>query len=253
MSTYRSKMDAGVFVRPDWNDSGVNRRFSWLMDYAFWTGNDVVFHAMYRGLETHDLTRGDAIRLTVERVLKDVDPVFFFHFSHGAPNLLTGQNMSSLICSPGIPPNLICSPGCPGISPASPCTAPNHEILQDRVVYSLSCSSAKQLGRAVVQAHGISYIGYENSLYLFLLEGGDSDQMFKEIWAGGAKVLIDGGTTKEAYNWLRRRYEYWISYWEMKPPTNPQKVVALFCLNSDLDGLRLLGKKDATIRSKSCS
>lgn len=226
-----SRLDVGVFARPDWPDGFVDRRFRYLMDYLFWTGNEVVFYARTNNLNVHDLKKDDAIRQKVEDELEGADPVFFFHASHGGDNVLTGQYMSNLICCPGV----------------YTCDKPNHEILSDRVTYTLSCSSAKALGPTVIDEHGISYIGYLPYLWICILEGDDLDAVFKDIWAGGAKALIDGKTTGEAYNWLKRRYEYWISYWENN--AGWEAPIMLWILGEDYDNLKLLGKRDAKIRS----
>jgi hypothetical protein len=223
-----SRIDCGVFARPDWRDSLVNRRFLYLMDYMYWIGNDVTSYARDKDLFVNDIKKEDAIRPKVELALAEVDPIFFFHASHGGPAVLTGQNMSNMISCPPYP-------------------NPNHEVLSNRVTYTLSCSSAAQLGPAVVEAKGLSYIGYGQLLWICLLESPEVDGAFRDIWGGGAKVLIDGGTTHDAYMWLKRRYLYWIAYWEMSP--NSIAPVMLFCLKSDLRGLRLIGMRDARIRS----
>lgn len=226
-----SKLDVGVFARPDWPDGFIYRRFKYLMDYLFWTGNEVVFHARSKNFGVHDLKRDDAIRSKVEDELRGADPVFFFHASHGGNNILSGQGMSNLICCPG----------------SYFCPEPNHEVLSDRVTYTLSCSSASELGPEVIETNGRSYIGYLPYLWLLLLEGDDMDAAFKDIWAGGAIALIDGKTTQEAYNWVQRRYEYWISYWEMNPGW--VAPIMIWCLKEDYKNLKLLGKRDARIRS----
>jgi hypothetical protein len=154
------------------------------MDYLFWIGNEVVSYARMKNFNVHELKKDDAIRPKVEDELEGADPVFFFHASHGGDNVLTGQGMSDMICCPG----------------TFSCPKPNHEMLSDRVIYTLSCSSAKELGPAVIGANGISYIGYLPYLYISVDEGEDLDGAFKDIWEGGAKALIDGKTTGEAYN-----------------------------------------------------
>lgn len=227
-----SRLDVGVFARPDWPDHRVGNRFSYLMDYLFWIGNEVVSYARMKNFNVHELKKDDAIRPKVEDELEGADPVFFFHASHGGDNVLTGQGMSDMICCPG----------------TFSCPKPNHEMLSDRVIYTLSCSSAKELGPAVIGANGISYIGYLPYLYISVDEGEDLDGAFKDIWEGGAKALIDGKTTGEAYNWLRRRYEYWISYWENNPGWEAPGM--LWLLKEDYNNLMIFGKRDAKIRSR---
>jgi len=71
------------------------------------------------------------------------------------------------------------------------------------------------------------------------------DGAFEEIWSGGAKLLLDGRTTKDAYIWIKERYQYWIDYWEMK--NHWAKATMLSSLKQDLDALKLLGQEDAKI------
>ncbi|MGB3921522.1 hypothetical protein, partial [Methanothrix sp.] len=52
----------------------------------------------------------------------------------------------------------------------------------------------------------------------------------------------------EAYNWLRRRYEYWISYWENNPGWEAPGM--LWLLKEDYNNLKIFGKRDAKIRSR---
>jgi hypothetical protein len=201
------------------------------MDYLDWMGDEVVAHAKKTDMEVHDKTGRDAIRANIERQLRDVDPIFFFHASHGGKNLLTGQDMSNLICCRG----------------ASTCRDPNQDILSDRIVYTLSCSSANELGPSVIQADGISYIGYADVLTICLVERKDADAAFKDIWTSGAKELIRGETTEEAYDKIKQRYQAYIDYWELRP-RDWLSPTMLNILRWNLQNLRLLGRKDATIR-----
>ncbi len=226
-----SKKDVGLFARPCWADTKVDRRFLYLMDYLDWMGDEVVSHAKAEGMEVHDKTGDNAKRANIERQLRDVDPIFFFHASHGGDNVLTGQDMTNLVCCKG---KYLCS-------------KPNHKVLSDRVVYTLSCLSAKELGPAVIQADGISYIGYEEPLTICLVERKDADAAFKDIWTSGAKDLIRGKTTGEAYDKIKQRYQAYIDYWELRP-RDWLRPTMLKILRWNLQNLRLLGRKDATIR-----
>ncbi len=236
-----SKMNAGVFVRPRWADKTVDQRFPFLMDYGYWTGAEVVDHAHNSGLDVHELTEERAIRADLKDFLDYHDPVFFFHFSHGGTDTLTGQDMSVLVC-------------CKTFQEDGLDLRPNHALLRDRVVYTLSCLSASELGPAAVQEGCIAYIGYKDPLWLANIQGPDTDYALFETWVGGAKVLIDGKTTKDAYNFLKRRYKFWIAYWEMidgsSTPDAWKAPVMLMVLEKNLKGLSLLGSLDARIRNQ---
>ncbi|MGD8499126.1 MAG: hypothetical protein PVJ86_00670, partial [Phycisphaerales bacterium] len=121
-----SIMNEGVFVRPRWDDSQTDARFAYLMDYGYWTGAEVVSYALDKKIGVHELTEDDAVRDELKNFLDYQDPIFFFHFSHGGEDTLTGQGMTTLICSNDFVEN-------------GNTFAPNDILLRDRVVYTLSC------------------------------------------------------------------------------------------------------------------
>lgn len=227
-----SRSGVGVFARPKWEDMLVGRRFKYLMDYLFWVGTSVVYYAKTVGLELTDLCGEDVVRSKVEACLKDKNPIFFFHASHGDYDMITGQNNCNLIC---------CSDHAHKLKK-------NHDVLQNRITYTLSCKSAKKLGPQIIKRGGISYLGYNSNLRICLFEGSELDGAFKDIWVGGAKLLLGGKTVKEAYDWVMRRYEYWISYWEMSE--HWARPFMLSTLRQDHSAFKLLGKEDARVFSK---
>ncbi len=234
-----SRSNTGVFVRPRWEDQATDQRFAFLMDYGYWTGAEVVNDAHSRDFVVHELTEDRAVREQLSRFLDTHDPLFFFHFSHGGDDTLTGQDMSVLICS---------SP----FTEAGNDFAANDLLLRGRVVYTLSCSSGSVLGPRAVEHGCISYIGYQDPLWAVTIEGPDTDYALFEIWTGGAKALLAGKTTGEAYYWLKRRYRFWIAYWEMIDATNSTNAwkapVMLSALEKDLKALAIFGDLNAKIR-----
>ena len=234
-----STMDEGIFVRPRWDDEETDARFAYLMDYGYWTGAEVVNYALDKKLIVHELTEDDAVRDELKNFLDYQDPIFFFHFSHGGPDTLTGQDMTTLIC-------------CNNFDESDNTFAPNHILLRGRVVYTLSCLSASELGPKAVEGGCIAYIGYRDPLWATALKSAETDYALFEVWTGGAKALIDGKTTEEVYYWLRRRYKFWINYWEMIVGTNAEDewmaAPMLLILEKNLKGLTLLGDLNAKIR-----
>jgi hypothetical protein len=214
-----------LFIRPNWGDVEVNRRFPYLMDYLYWVGNNVVSHAKTSGIQILDLQKNDAIENNVKNGIEQLNPKFIFHTDHGKEDTISGQNGCTIFC-------------CSGVNP-------NHYLLKDRIIYTLSCFSAQNLGKAIIEVGGICFIGYDAKLRICLVEGADMDGAFEEIWSGGAKLLLDGRTTKDAYIWIKERYQYWIDYWEMK--NHWAKATMLSSLKQDLDALKLLGQEDAKI------
>jgi len=152
------------------------------------------------------------------------DGIFYAHWSHGRPDVLTGQNYDHAV------------------------DLANCEMLRNTVNYWISCSSCKKLGPAVIDAGGLAVIGYRDLLGICLIEGWDKDEVFKKIWTSGAKSLLDGKTTKETYDMLIARYNYWISYW-VAQPTSWIKPLMINMLTDDRNALQLLGMKHVRIRT----
>jgi hypothetical protein len=232
-------MNEGVFVRPRWDDKTVEQRFQYLMDYAFWIGGEVVNYAHNQDFFIHELRVERGIREELEEFLDCYDPVFFFHFSHGGIDTLTGHDMTVLLC-------------CNNFVENGDNFTPNHQLLRDRMVYTLSCLSASQLGPAAVADGCLAYIGYKDPLWLCTIEGSDTDYALFELLSGGAKQLIDGGSARESFYWLQRKYRFWIDYWEMIDATNSPNAwkapTMLMVLEKNLKGLSLLGEPYTIIR-----
>jgi hypothetical protein len=232
-------MNDGIFARPRWDDSLINGRFAYLMDLAYWTGSEVVNYALNTNFNVHELNEERATRDELKNFLDYQDPRFFFHFSHGGPDTLTGQDMSVLICS-----NSFTEGGTQ--------FAPNDILLRDRVVYTLSCLSASELGPKAVEHGCIAYIGYKDPLWAVTIKGADKDYALFEVWTGGAKALIDGKTVEETYCWLKRKYKFWINYWEMIDGTGAQYAwvapTMLMVLEKNIKALSVHGDLNAKIR-----
>lgn len=236
-----STMNEGIFVRPRWDDKVLDARFAYLMDLAYWIGSEVVNHAMNTQFSVHELNEDRAVREELKDFLDCQDPRFFFHFSHGGADTLTGQDMSVLIC-------------CNSFTENGTQYAPNDQLLRDRVVYTLSCLSASDLGPKAVDHGCIAYIGYKDPLWAVAVKGADKDFALFEIWAGGAKALLDGKSVEETYYWLKRRYKYWIKYWEMIDGTTAEDAwaapVMLMALEKNIKALAVHGDLNATIREE---
>jgi hypothetical protein len=217
-----------LFIRPSWGDIEVNRRFPYLMDYLYWVGNNVVNYAKTSDIKILDLSKDDAIKSNVEKGIQQLNPQLIFHTDHGEDTTLTGQKGCTIFCCENKDPTVV-----------------NHTLLKDKIVYTLSCNSASKLGQAVIQIGGFCFMGYDAKLRICLAEGAEMDGAFEEIWSGGAKQLLSGKTAKEAFTWVKERYEYWISYWEMRDHWAQGSMLS--ALRQDLAALKLLGKDDAKI------
>lgn len=91
------------------------------------------------------LMRERSTALILESMIRKHRPSFLFLNGHGSSDSVCGHNDKILIQS-----------------------GKNEIILKDTVTYALSCSSAKMLGPAAVQAGALAYIGYSEDFIFFI-------------------------------------------------------------------------------------
>ncbi len=134
------------------------------------------------GIKVLDLNREKAIQKEVEGRLKDISPVLVVLNGHGDENKVTGhQNEPLIICGK------------------------NETLLKSKIVYAISCQSAKVLGKKSVEAGAISYSGYDDD-FVFFYEphmiskplNDKTAQMFLEHSKIFIETLIKGNTIEEA-------------------------------------------------------
>lgn len=91
------------------------------------------------------LLKERAVTSILESMLKKHSPSLLFLNGHGGPDAVCGHNNEVLVKA-----------------------AKNERALKDAVTYALSCSSAKMLGPAAIQAGAHAYIGYNEDFIFFI-------------------------------------------------------------------------------------
>ena len=99
-----------------------------------------------KGIEYTDLNSERANRKNVEKVLKTKNPNLVLFNGHGSNDRIYGNKQETLI-EAGI----------------------NDVLLRGKVVHSISCSSAKELGPKCINSGTISFIGYEDD-FIFVFD-----------------------------------------------------------------------------------
>lgn len=120
----------------------------------------------------------------LESMLKKHNPSLLFLNGHGGPDSVCGHNDEILVQA-----------------------GKNEVVLKGIVVYALSCSSAKTLGPATVQAGAIAYIGYTEDFIFFIspekMKRPQEDKTAEMFLAPANYVVVSlakGHTTGEATN-----------------------------------------------------
>lgn len=148
-------MTVCLITRPEHDDTTF-----YLSNYS----KEVIESAQKRGIKVLDLHREKAKRSEVEsRLSKSLCNLVFFN-GHGDYSCVTGHKNEPLI---------ICNE--------------NETLLKSKIVYTISCKSAKELGPKSVEAGAISYSGYDDD-FIFSYE---PDKISRPLQDETAKLFLE--------------------------------------------------------------
>ena len=175
-----------------------------------------------------DLKDEKANKKNIENALIKKNPVFVIFNGHGSQTEICGHNNEVLI-------NL-----------------ENKRRLKSKIICSISCNSAKELGKKVADEN-TSFAGYENE-FIFLIDKNractpEKDEIAKPFMECSNQFsisLLKGKTTEEAYEDTKRKYNEWICYFAAKEYL-PEASSIISCLIWNKHSFILHGNKEKTI------
>lgn len=109
-------------------------------------GKDIIKTAEETGLKVLDLPGSKANRKEFEDKIITLSPKLIMLNGHGDDNLVTGHKDEPLV-KVGV----------------------NEKLLKEKIIYALSCRSAKILGSESIKCGALSYIGYQDD-FIFMYE-----------------------------------------------------------------------------------
>jgi hypothetical protein len=109
-------------------------------------GKEVIKIAKETGLKVLDLSGERANRKEFENKVKNLSPKLVMLNGHGDDNLVTGYKNEPLVKA-----------------------GDNEGLLKEKIVYALSCRSAKVLGPESIKSGALNYTGYEDD-FIFMYE-----------------------------------------------------------------------------------
>lgn len=155
-------------------------------------------HAWSKKLVEEFSGKHDFIHLEGERAVrehfcgllaKDYPDIVLIN-GHGGDDVIIGHNQEVLINSANV------------------------QLLKDKMIHALSCSTAKVLGGLAMRAGAKGYIGYDASFVLIGREGGLSDplkddlvQLFMEPAFTAPRGLLNGKSPEEAVELTQNAYK----------------------------------------------
>ena len=134
-----------------------------------------------KNIKVFDLNREKAIRTNVEVRLRKLSCNLTFFNGHGDFNVITGHNNEPIIIG-----------------------GENEGLLKSKIVYAISCKSAKELGPRSVKAGAVSYTGFDDD-FIFVYEPenisrplhDNTAKLFLEPSQLFMKSLIKGNSVRE--------------------------------------------------------
>jgi len=127
-----------------------------------WGAKTIEF-ALTKGINVLDLPQGRASKKEVESMLKKQNPSLVLFNGHGSTDTITGHHNEPII------------------------TINNSSILKNKIIYALSCCSAKRLGVNCVAQGAKTYIGYDDDFILVY----EPEKITKPLTDDTAKLFLD--------------------------------------------------------------
>jgi len=150
---------------------------------SIWS-HQLIERAKRSGFEVFDLHRERANKKDVEGIIKSKEPLFLVFNGHGNETIITGHKAEPLII-----------------------LGKNHNLLNSKIVFSISCRSAKELGKQSVDEHGaITFTGFEDDFVLLYDHtkisrpmSDDTAALFLQPPTEFTSSIIKGSTTGESF------------------------------------------------------
>lgn len=194
----------------------------------------IVEEAKDKNLKVAYLQGREASRKFFEKRVENNDPALIAFNGHGDADRIMGDRDEVLVKA-----------------------GENEEILKSRIVNSISCNSAKELGPKSIEAGAKAFVGFcEN--FIFLQEDNHSatprkDKTAEHFLSAANAVpisLIKGNSIREAYEKSQaafgRSIEYFTTHY------TPGNSHILFCLKYDKKAQKFFGDGNATLSSCQC-
>lgn len=206
-----------LITRPKFDDT-TTYLFSW--------GSEIIECLQNTSFNLIDLKEDKANRKSVESALLKKNPNLVIFNGHGTPSTIHGQDNEILIDSK------------------------NKHLLKSKIIYSISCSSAKTLGVEVAKEDSTTFVGYENE-FIFLVDTNKSctpekdniAKLFMDSSNQFSISLLKGKTTGEAYEDTKKKYNDWIIHYSANESL-PEASSIISCLIWNRENLVLLNSEN---------
>ncbi len=188
--------------------------------YLFKWSETLIEFAGKKGFSCSDFKNQKANRNDVEKFLMKQTPSFIIFNGHGSDDAVCGYKDEILIKS-----------------------GENENLLKEKIIYAVSCNSAKVLGKNAVKSGAKCFIGYDD-LFVFIFDKNCSagreleDMSAKPFLESSNQVplsVLGGKSCGEAYEKSQSYFNKWIEYFSSSAsPPGSEAIVSwlvwdMFC------------------------
>lgn len=210
-----------LITRPDHDDT---------VFYLHEFSKELIEIAKDKGFKVLDCDRKKANRKTVQQMIQEQKPELIMFNGHGNPPTICGHKNEALIKQ-----------------------GENEEILEEKIVYARSCSTASSLGPSAVKKGAKTFIGYTED-FVFLIDNSRTANPLKDEFAKPfltasnqiIKSLLNGRTALEAHQRSQKVFDEQIESLQ-KSDAPPEAQHLLPWLFWDKTIQTILGEKNAQI------
>ncbi len=198
--------------------------------YLFHWGKEILKEVYPAQVQFMNLEGKEANKANVESYLKKQNPKIILFNGHGSDKTICGFKEESIIEMDK-----------------------NDHILKGRIIYSLSCSSANQLGHNSVQKGAEAFIGYENSFVIYTDSEREATPLKDNIAASFLKPsnrlsisLLKGNSAGESSNKSKNEFNKEIKKYLTEKSFEGSERIAMALL-WDMDSQIVIGNNEARI------
>jgi len=212
--------DEKMFItRPNYDDT---------TSYLFHWSENIIEFAENKNINFIDFKGERVNKKDVEKLIVKQNPKLIVFNGHGSDDAIYGHNDETLIK-----------------------TGENEKILKSKIVYSVTCNSAKKLGPETVKSGIRTFIGYENP-FVFLVDKNKTctpllDKVAEPFFDSSNQLVISllkSRTTGEAYNKSQSTFNKWIEFFQ-RSDAPQDSLFILRWLIWDRDCQKLLGDENS--------
>ncbi|MEK7540812.1 MAG: hypothetical protein AAB529_01035 [Patescibacteria group bacterium] len=196
--------------------------------YLFYWSHELIDLAKEKGFSVLDLDDKRANAKEFNSMVRKHEPSFVFINGHGDENVVCGQDNEILVEADK-----------------------NEEIFSSKIIYALSCKSAKILGRKSIEKGALVYIGYEDDFIFFR----DNERISRPLEDKTAALFLEpsnqlvrsmlkGHSAEDSFN--RSKNKFYENIKSLLSSESSDNFLVPWLL-WDLKNQVCLGKKDAIL------